>query len=67
VVDLAAGALLLGVGDPLSMLSLDLGGDWITMQAIVTRAGQLRAERVKVEYEALAAMIGNAVGKQLSG
>lgn len=67
MVDVAAGALLLGVGDPLAMLSLDLAGDWLTMQAIVTRASHMRLERVKAEYEALANLIGQAVGKALGG
>lgn len=67
MVDVAAGALLLGVADPLAMISLDLAGDWITMQAIVTRASRMRVERVKTEFEALASLIGQAVGKALGG
>jgi hypothetical protein len=50
------------------MLKEDLGGgDWIVWQAVVMRASALRAERVKVENETLAAMIGNAVGKAFGG
>jgi hypothetical protein len=59
--------MLLGFGDPLEFLKQEVDCDWWIIQAVVEVANHMYAERKRTEYEALASMIGNAVGKAMGG
>jgi len=65
LVDAAAEALLLGIGDPMTFLALG-GDDWTIAAAVISRARRLHNERRTEELNQLAKAIGSHVGDAIA-
>ncbi len=61
----AAGAVLLGAGDPITLLDRP-STEWLVTMAITAKAHELDLERRRAEIDAIGASVGNRVAQVIA-